>query len=430
MVLKDKTVITFHSGILTIGGTVIEIAYNDAHIFFDFGTEYHPEEKLEDEWLQTLVEHRMVPHLKNVYDPKLDYTYIGDENKTYNHTAVFLSHAHLDHSRMINYLDPQIPLYTLKETQAILQLLNRKGDFLLPSPYKAKNDTREMIGLSPNDVIQVGDISVEVVRVDHDAYGACALLIKTPTHHITYSGDLRLHGHNVEDSLAFCEKAKHTDLLMLEGVSVSFPEREVDSSQIHVDDETDLIDKIVMLQQENPNRQLSFNGYPANILRFAKIIESSIRTVVLEATMAALLLETLGIQCDYYYTENSDFIPELDIKRQIAFEQLLADDTQYFFQAVGNFEKMKSGGLYIHSDAQPLGDFDPAYSVFLNKLEKQSIEFVRLACSGHAKPKDLAKIIGMIQPKCLVPIHTLKPEVLENPYGERILPVRGEKIVL
>ena len=33
MASKDKTTITFHSGILTIGGTVIEVAYKDAHIF-------------------------------------------------------------------------------------------------------------------------------------------------------------------------------------------------------------------------------------------------------------------------------------------------------------------------------------------------------------------------------------------------------------
>ena len=43
MVLKDKkTKITFHNGILTIGGTIIEIVYEDSHIFFDFGSEYNP----------------------------------------------------------------------------------------------------------------------------------------------------------------------------------------------------------------------------------------------------------------------------------------------------------------------------------------------------------------------------------------------------
>ena len=55
MVSKDKTTITFHSGILTIGGTVIEVAYKDSHIFFDFGTEFLPKLELTDESVQTLV---------------------------------------------------------------------------------------------------------------------------------------------------------------------------------------------------------------------------------------------------------------------------------------------------------------------------------------------------------------------------------------
>ena len=33
MDLKGKTTVTFHSGILTIGGTVIEVRYEDARIF-------------------------------------------------------------------------------------------------------------------------------------------------------------------------------------------------------------------------------------------------------------------------------------------------------------------------------------------------------------------------------------------------------------
>ncbi len=48
---------------------------------------------------------------------------------------------------------------------------------------------REMIGLEPHDVIKVGEIEVEIVPVDHDAYGAAALLIRTPDHYIAYTGD-------------------------------------------------------------------------------------------------------------------------------------------------------------------------------------------------------------------------------------------------
>ena len=51
---------------------------------------------------------------------------------------------------------------------------------------------REMIGLEPHDVIKVGEIEVEIVPVDHDAYGAAALLIRTPDHFIAYTGDLQV----------------------------------------------------------------------------------------------------------------------------------------------------------------------------------------------------------------------------------------------
>ena len=91
-----------------------------------------------------------------------------------------------------------------------------------------------------DDVIKVGEIEVEIVRVDHDAYGA-ALIIKTPGHHITYTGDLRLHGHNAEDTIAFCKKAKHTDILMMEGVSISFGTVKKVEDQIKPENEEDVI---------------------------------------------------------------------------------------------------------------------------------------------------------------------------------------------
>lgn len=427
---RAKTTVSFHSGILTIGGTIIEVAYKDAHIFFDFGTEYRPELNLTDEKLTTLLTNRLIPELKGLYDERLGYSYQGNDGEEYQHTVVFLSHAHLDHSKMINYLDPEIPLYTMEETKAILRSLNRNGDFLIPSPFEEKNFTRDMIGLEAHDVIQIGEISVEIVPVDHDAYGAAALLIRTPDQFLVYTGDLRLHGYDREKTEAFCKQARHTDLLMMEGVSISFPEREADADQIRVLSEEELVQEFVRLMEENPERQITFNGYPANVLRFIKLIEFSPRTVVLEANMAALLQEVRNLKVRYYYAEENSRIQALDPELEVPYEVLINDQTTYLWQVVNKFENLQGGGLYVHSDAQPLGDFDPQYAIFLNLLEELQVSFVRLSLSGHAFEEDLNEIIRMIEPKLLVPIHTLKPEKLENPYGKRILPNRGDKIIL
>ena len=62
--LKDKkTKITFHSGVLTIGGTIIEIAYEDDHIFFDFGSEYNPSAEFQPEDLQGLLDEKLVLYI-------------------------------------------------------------------------------------------------------------------------------------------------------------------------------------------------------------------------------------------------------------------------------------------------------------------------------------------------------------------------------
>lgn len=428
MASKAKTVVTFHSGILTIGGTIIEVAYKDAHIFFDFGTEFRPELDLPDESLLTLITNGLAPELGDVYDPRLGYKSEADDKKTYQHTAVFLSHAHLDHSKMINYLDPKIPLYARKETKAILAELNRKGDFLLPSPFEPANFTREIIGLEAYATIQVGAIKVSILPVDHDAYGACGLLIQTPDHKLAYTGDLRLHGFDSSDTLEFCRRVENPDLLMMEGVSISFPDEE--SEAVAVTSEADLIAQFVELVKANPDRMITFNGYPANVKRFAEIIAHAPRKVVLTANMAALLLNIFGTRAPYYYKESADFDPTLDPALEIKKATLLKNPTTYLWQITDHFEELPSGSLYIHSDAEPLGEFDPSYTVFLNELKANHIEFVRLACSGHAFPDDLNKIIALIHPKLLVPIHTLHPENLENPYGERILPDRGTSIEL
>ncbi len=53
---------------------------------------------------------------------------------------------------------------------------------------------------------------------------------------------------------------------------------------------------------------------------------------------------------------------------------------------------------------------------------------MNIPCSGHARPYDLIKIINLIKPKLLVPIHSYRPEKLYNENGDVFLPKKGETI--
>ena len=105
---------------------------------------------------------------------------------------------------------------------------------------REKTNTRDIIGVKENEVIKVGEIEVKVMPVDHDAYGASGLLIKTPDLVISYTGDIRLHGYRENDTLNFCKESEGCDVLLIEGVSVSFQEFDEDVSDKEISNEPEL----------------------------------------------------------------------------------------------------------------------------------------------------------------------------------------------
>ncbi|MGL5296607.1 MAG: MBL fold metallo-hydrolase [Culicoidibacterales bacterium] len=431
--LKDKkTNITFHSGLRTIGGTLIEIAYEDSRIFFDFGSEYNPALPEQPETLQQLLDAKLVTYVEHIFDPAIELTgYKQESENPFVNTAVFVSHVHLDHTKIINYLDPAIPCYTLEGTKSLLNTLNINNDFLFPrvNPVDGKN-TRDIVGVDHNEIVSVGSIQVKVMPIDHDAYGACGLLIQTPDMTIAYTGDLRIHGYRPEDTFAFCEASKHCDMLIIEGVSVSFQEIDSEVGEKGDLNEPALMKRLQTLVQENPDKQMTFNYYIANVERIMQLIETCPRTVVLDAYSAYVVKQATGFDAFYYQLDDINYNLEGD--KQIAFETLLQDTTRFFWQletnAIKYIDKMQSGGIYVHSNAQPLGEFDPAYQPFIDNFAAHNIEFVLASCSGHAHPRDLISVIDMIEPKVLVPIHSFRPEKLYNNFGEVFLPEKGQTI--
>lgn len=431
MTLKDKTTVTFYNGLNTIGGPMIEVAYGKSHVLFDLGEVYRPELNLPDESYQTLIQNKLIGDVPNFYDPKITGKKIDTDR--WEHSAAYMSHLHLDHSKAMNLLAPEIPLYAGPITAHMLPALNEKGDFLLPAAGHKSNYTRSIIAAEYKKPIHVGDITLEIWPSDHDAYGATGLIITTPDKKISYTGDIRLHGYHPDWVHEYLTASKGCDLFISEATGVSWPEEKNDKDSEEFTgpkNEKELTEDIVNLQKENPNRQITFNTYPTNVERLLRIIADSPRKVVLYAERAHLLKESLKKDYPYYYLPGDKKFTDLKPELEVSYSDLLDDDHKYLWQAVSDFDRLQKGGLYIHSNAEPLGDFDPAYKPFVEQFAKDGIEYKALRCSGHADEKELKEIISEVQPAILIPVHTLHPELEENPYGKRILPKRGQTITL
>ena len=132
------------------------------------------------------------------------------------------------------------------------------------------------------------------------------------------------------------------------------------------------------------------------------IIKTNCRKVVLDAYYSYVLKDATGYQSYYYNLDNKDY--GLDKSYEIEFDELLKDKCNYFWQS-------------------PI-----KYNPFLERFKQKNIKFIIASCSGHAHPNDLIKIIDLIKPKLLVPIHSYRPEKLYNKHGDILLPKKGQTI--
>jgi len=69
-------------------------------------------------------------------------------------------------------------------------------------------------------------------------------------------------------------------------------------------------------------------------------------------------------------------------------------------------------------------------AVWESWMEHFGIEFHKAHCSGHASKEDIAKMIELIDPEILIPVHTTVPNDFKKLHGNVILPEKGGTTVL
>ena len=76
--------------------------------------------------LQDLLDENLVPYLNNIFDPKIPLKGYESKEDNFKNTAVFLSHVHLDHSKIINYLNPISTFIYIRRNKVIIKYIKYK----------------------------------------------------------------------------------------------------------------------------------------------------------------------------------------------------------------------------------------------------------------------------------------------------------------
>jgi len=401
-----------HRGAHEIGGSSVELSTQKSRILIDFGMPLVDEKRepfdvniLRGKSIAQLKETSILPDIKGLY---------RDEPKGIN--AILISHFQHDHYGLLDYVNPDIPLYMSQGVKAMIEasnifIHNKSGEF------NAK-------AVKPWKPFNIGDFTITPYLVDHSGPDALAFLIETNGKRVFYSGDFRAYGRKTilfENILK--NPPKNIDYLLLEGSMLGM------QGQLHKD-EDDVERKIIEILKETKN--IAFLSCSSqNIDRLVSAYRACLRTgrtFVIDLYTAFILsklrkvskgipqydsdnirikfwkshvdsLSKAGCR-DLIYVYNKRKIELLEINKKKDKILMLVRDNSVFPLTLKDLSDIKGAKLAYSMYERYLTD------EFKAKCNRKGIEIEHVHTGGHVTAEDLKTFADAINPKALILIHT------------------------
>ena len=395
---STSTLLTFlHTGNPT--GLKFLVEHGDARCLFDFGREHAPGRAHFSLGLEPRAGREVSDLVAVGAAPPLEGVYAGDPWD--GRTHVFISHMHLDHTGLIPFLGPDVPLFY----PALMEPVRAAAD---SSGYLAwRRPPGSMV--PDGEAIAVGSMGVRFVAVDHDVPGSTGFLIETPEVSIAFTGDHRWHGLHPELTHAFAASARGSEVLIQEGVSLGHVRLEGAPLPLS---EGEAIAALGNVLAETEGLVV-VNCYGMNRERVAGLAAGCAaagRRLLMEPQMAAM-------------AGWPDIFDSIDPVRDAPRGHCL----QLGFQSLPLLIDFKppAGSVWVQSGGAPMGAFDPAYPVLEAWVARFGLELRTITSSGHSRPEDIARMVSAVRPKVVLPVHSQAPHALVVPAVPSFLPKAG-----
>lgn len=425
-----------HRGTQEIGGSCVELKTEKARILIDFGMPLvdAKKEKFDSKILigksmEELKELNILPNIKGLYH---------NEEKAID--AILISHSHMDHYGLLNYVHKDIPVYMSKGANELIEISN------IFTPNKLGKINSKVINNKKS--FRVDDIKVTPYLVDHSAFDALAFLIEADGKRLFYSGDFRGHGRKRALFKQILENPpKDIDCLLMEGSMLGRSlqkyedeaaiERKIEEILKSASNITFLfassqnIDRIVSAYKAclRTNSTFVIDIYTAYILdRLRKVSKHipqfnwrNIR-VKFYKDQADTLANNVSTQTLYYYNTKKIDIEELKKKKNKIL--MLSRDNSIFPRIVKELDNVE-GAKIIYSMWE--GYLKPEFEEY---CVKKGLIIEKVHTSGHATIEDLKAFSDAINPKNLIPMHTFGSSDYPNLFNRVRLLKDGEPFIL
>ncbi|MFY9189396.1 MAG: MBL fold metallo-hydrolase [bacterium] len=412
--------VIIYRGTKEIGGTFLELQSRANRMLIDAGYPLFLNNKPIDDSVaslgpKALLELGVLPDIKGLYiwdSPGFD--------------GVVISHAHIDHYGLLKFVNPSIPIYLSAGT---LKLIEISKLFHLIDKIILENYDFKMFRMY--EPFSIGTFRIMPYLMDHSAFDAAAFEISSFGKTILYTGDFRGHGRKGICLDRFINGAtKGADILLTEGTLLGRQDEEVLTEQ-------ELEEQIVKKAKGFAGPVL-FQSSSQNIDRLSSFYRVALRlgrVFVVDIYTANVLYELrqLGNKLPYPSTAYKNIrvfypyrltqkifneIGEKYAKRFSAFhisKNKLKEQEENIIMAVRPSMKWDieitglKNGLFLYSmwSGYRNSDYQKRFESYLIQA---GFVMHQLHTSGHASIADIIKLITKLDPKKVVPIHTMVPD--------------------
>jgi len=410
--------VRIHRGAREIGGSCVEVARSDSRIVLDlgmplvkFGRQDERFDFKEYEQLSgpELVREGILPDIPGLYSWDSAAPPLG----------LLISHAHLDHYGLAQFIRHEVPIYASRGTAALAQV----SAVFLPGAAALEKP----VILRPWEPVGIGPFTVTAHLVDHSAPDALALEIEAEGRKLFYSGDLRAHGRKGN---LFEHMVRHpprdVDVLLLEGTMLGRqgPQAYADEQAVET--------ALIKLLTNRTNMAMVFCS-SQNIDRICSIYRAARRTgstMVIDLYTAYVLdqLKPLSVRLPQhdspgirvkYWRYHADKLAEAGHKdflyaanhAKIKIEEIAKRRRDIVMLAKSNsLLPTVASHLPDVSGMQMVWSMWPGYldghDVVRRFCEDNGLDLQVVHTSGHATVEDLQRLAGAVKAKAVVPIHS------------------------
>ena len=424
-------------GVEEIGGNkiLVENYSSKINFFLDFGKSFSIAKKYYEfpfsypESVRELINIGALPDIPNLYtksDPKKpDFSKEPETDIRF----VFFSHAHLDHIGYAPLLNRNIPLYMGECAKKILEAFK---SFVVRKSLENNWDGLNIETFKTGDTIEVKNTVVEPIHVDHSIPSSYGFLVNIEGKTIAYTGDFRLHGPARSLTLDFAKKLSREDL----DIIITEATRADYSDYLGEKDVEELATKIVERSKGLTIVDFSrsdydrFRTFHSVSLRVGKdiVAHPKIIAILMAINQCKTLRERINLDKIYIVDDGRKrlsqgekelvekfqgrIIPIDDIRKNPENYMLL-----YPIYSGGDVKRIRPprGSIYILSTSEPIDEErEISFERIMNWMEQFGVATFHIHASGHANALDLKEFIETVEPKTVVPIHTLRPRLLKN----------------